>query len=273
MAMSEPGRQQRAGCRAGAAAVIAALAIGTATAAKADATLVFDVKVGSLQASDTFYLANERLRLEPSPAAFTLFRADQNVIYDVSVSNKNYVRITTEQLRQMAALFDAARPKYAEKLASMPEDRRQHMQQAFGPPTALSVPQVTFTPTDLAETHGTWHCKVVHFFIEHVQQGSVCVVPLGDTGLDPGDIQVLKKLTEFALNGPRAIAGFASLWDLGAIEQAMKYPAFPVHTIYAVPSGWDEYTLKSVTRQPIPPAIFELSADLTEASLPARTGK
>jgi hypothetical protein len=254
-------------------ALVAALAIGTVATAKADAILVFDVKVGSLQASDKFYLGNDRLRLEPSADAFTLFRADQNVIYDVSAKTKSYVRITTDQLRQMAALFDASRPKFAEKLASMPEDRRQHLQQAFGPPTALSTPHVTFTPAELPETHGTWHCKVVQFFIEGVQQGSVCVVPLGDAGLDAGDVQVLKELTEFALNGPRALAGFASLWDLDAIEHAVKYPAFPVHTIYAVPSGWDEYTLKSVDKQPIPPETFELSPDLTEAALPPRPGR
>ena len=254
-------------------ALVAALAIGTVAAAKADAIMVLDVKVGSFQASDKFYLGKDRLRLEPSADAFTVFRADQNVIYDVSVNKKSYVRITTDQLRQMAALLDASRPKFAEKLASMPEDKRQHLEQAFGPPSALSAPHVTFTPADLAETHGTWHCKLLQFFIERVQQGSVCVVPLGDTGLDPGDVQVLKQLTEFALNGPRALAGFASLWDLGAIEQAVKYPAFPVHTIYAVPSGWDEYTLKSVSKQPIPPEAFELSSDLTETALPARPGR
>jgi hypothetical protein len=269
MARSKPGGRRDSSCRVATVAFIAALGIGAVAPAEADAILVFDVKVGSLQASDKFYLGNERLKLEPSPDAFTLFRADQNVIYDVSVNKKSYVRITTDLLRQAAALFDASRPKYAEKLASMPEDKRQHLQQAFGPPTALSAPHVTFTPAELPETYGTWHCKVVQFFIEGVQQGSVCVVPLGDTGLDAGDVQVLKKLTEFALNGPRAIAGFASLWDLGSIEQAVKYPAFPVHTIYAVPSGWDEYTLRSVTKQPIPPATFELSADLTETALPA----
>src|SRR6266567_7815331 len=171
MARSKPGGRRGSSCRVATVGLVAALAIGAAAAAKADAILVFDVKVGSLQASDKFYLGNERLKLEPSADAFTLFRADQNVIYDVSVNKKSYVRITTDQLRQMAALFDASRPKFAEKLASMPEDKRHHLEQAFGPPTALSAPEVTFRPGDLPETHDTWHCKVLQFFIEHVQQG------------------------------------------------------------------------------------------------------
>src|SRR5436309_2288936 len=109
MARSEPGGQRGSICRVTTVALVAALEIGAAAAAKADAILVFDVKVGSLQASDKFYLGNERLKLEPSPDAFTVFRADQNVIYDVSVKNKSFVRITIDQLRQAAALFDASR--------------------------------------------------------------------------------------------------------------------------------------------------------------------
>jgi hypothetical protein len=152
----------------------------------------------------------------------------------------------------------------------MPDEQRRRMEAAFGPATVNSKSLLVFAPTELTATFDGRHCRMLHVMLESVQHGSVCVVPLADLGLTAVDVQVLRRLTEFMMQGPRPVVGLASFWDLAAIEAASGGPAFPIDALIAVPSGWFEFTVRSVETRASPEHAYNLPDGLTKKPMQPR---
>jgi hypothetical protein len=228
--------------------MVLSLALTVSVPAVAETVIAVDLKSGTTVSRQTLYLAADGFRME-GPSTVTIFRPDQNELYDVTLARQRYTRVTPEKLRQAASDFDAARRDWSEKLRAMRDERRKRMEAAFGPATASSKSPLVFVPTELTATFDNRHCQMLHVMLEGVQHGSVCVVSLAELGLNASDVQVLRRLTEFMLQGPRPAVGLASFWDLAAIEAAVGHPAFPISAIIAVPSGWFEYTIRSVEKR------------------------
>lgn len=251
--------------------LLTGLLLAVSASAVAETVITVDLKLGSTVSQQTMYLAADAFRSEGEHSV-TIFRPEQNTLYDVSPSRQRYTRGTAEKLRQAATDFDAARRDWGDKLKAMSDDRRRRMEAALGPATANSGSPLVFAPTDLTATFGNWHCRMLHVMLEDVQHGSVCVVPFAELGLSAADVQVLRRLTVFMQQGPRPAAGLPSFWDLAAIEAAAGQPAFPVETIIAVPSGWFEFTVRTVEKRAAPPNAFRLPDGLTEEAMPPRPG-
>jgi hypothetical protein len=245
------------------ACLILVLALSVPSGALADTTMTLAVKAGSSVSTDTIYVSPAGYRYETAHAV-SIFRPQDQVLFDITPAQHSYFRVTSERLRQAAAAFDASRHDWGDKLNAMSTERRQHLEAAFGPATTNSASPLVFTMTEFTATFGNWHCQMLHVMLDHVQHGSVCVVPLTELGLDEADAQVLKQLTRFMMQGPHPTVGFASFWDLSAIEAAVGKPAFPIETIMAVPSGWFEFTVHTVDRRAAPANAFVLPAGLTE---------
>jgi hypothetical protein len=253
------------------ACLVTALALAVPSVAVADTTMTLDVKAGSLVSTDTIYVSPAGYRYETAHAV-SIFRPQDQVLFDITPAQHSYFRVTSERLRQAAATFDASRHDWGDKLNAMSSERRQHLEAALGPATTNSASPLVFTPTEYTATYGNRHCQMLHVMLDHVQHGSVCVVPLSEVGLDDADAQVLKQLTRFMMQGPHPTVGFASFWDLSAIEAAIGKPAFSIETIMAVPSGWFEFTVHTAERRAAPADAFVLPPGLTEETAPPHPG-
>jgi len=253
------------------ACLVTALALAVSHGARADTTITLIVKAGSLVSTDTIYLSPAGYRYETAHTV-SIFRPQDQVLFDITPAQHSYFRVTSDRLRQASAAFDANRHDWEDKLKAMSPERRQQVEAAFGPATANAASPLVFTMTEFTATYGNWHCQMLHVMLDHVQHGSVCVVPMTDLGLDDADTQVLKQLTRFMMQGPHPTVGFASFWDLPAIEAAVGKPAFPIETIMAVPSGWFEFTVQTVKRQAAPADAFVLPPGLTEETSPPHPG-
>lgn len=253
------------------ACLMTALALAMPSGAVADMAMTLDVKAGSLVSTDTIYVSPAGYRYETAHTV-SIFRPQDQVLFDITPAQHSYFRVTSERLRQAAAAFDASRHDWGDKLNAMSTERRQHMEAAFGPATINSASPLVFATTEFTATFGNWHCRMLHVMLDHVQHGSVCVIPMTELGLGDADAQVLKQLVSFMLQGPHPTVGFASFWDLAAIEAVVGKPAFPIETIMAVPSGWFEFTVQTVKRQAAPADAFVLPAGLTEEKAPPHPG-
>ena len=251
--------------------LVIALALAVPSGAVADMTMTLDVKVGSLVSTDTIYVSSAGYRYETAHAV-SIFRPQDQVLFDITPAQRSYFRVTSERLRQAAAAFDASRHDWGDKLNAMSAERRQHLEAALGPATINSASPLAFTTTELTATFGNWHCRMLHVMLDHVQHGSVCVVPLSEVGLGDADAQVLKQLTRFMMQGPHPTVGLVSFWDLAAIEAAVGKPAFPIETIMAVPSGWFEFTVRTAERRAAPADAFVLPTGLTGETAPPHPG-
>lgn len=238
--------------------------------ALADTVITVDLKSSAMVSHQTVYLVADGMRMEGT-STVTIFRPDRNVLYDMTPARQRYTRVTPEKLQQAASDFDGARRDWGEKLKAMPDEQRRQMEAAFGPATASSKSSLVFAPTELTATFDGRHCRMLHVMLEGVQHGSVCVVPLADLGLTAADVQVLRRLTEFMMQGPRPVVGLASFWDLAAIEAAAGGPAFPIDAIIAVPRGWFEFTVRSIEKRASPANAFKLPDGLTEEARPPRS--
>jgi hypothetical protein len=70
--------------------------------------------------------------------------------------------------------------------------------------------------------------------------------------------------------GPHPFAGIASFWDLDAIQKTAGRAAFPVHTIMASPSGWEDVAVRGIESRPVPAVTFDLPDGLTDDDMPPR---
>lgn len=240
-------------------------------ASMAQSVITLDSKLGSSVSRETIFLGADGFRMEGA-SSFTIFRPEQNVLYDVTPARQRYTRVTSERLRQAAVDFDNARRDWSDKLKALSEERRRQAEAAFGPATASSKSTLVFAPSELTATFHDRHCRMLYVMLEGVQHGSVCIMSLTELGLTAADLQVLRRLTDFMSQGPRPAVGIASFWDLAAIEGATGEPAFPIDTMIAVPSGWIEYTVLTVERRPAPANAFDLPQGLTEETMPPPRG-
>ena len=60
----------------------------------------------------TVYLVADGMRMEGT-STVTIFRSDQNVLYDMTPARQRYTRVTPEKLQQAASDFDGARRDWA----------------------------------------------------------------------------------------------------------------------------------------------------------------
>jgi hypothetical protein len=251
--------------------LVIVLAFAIPSGAIADTAMTLDVKSGSLVSTATIYVSPAGYRYETQHAV-SIFHPQEQVLLDISPAQHSYFRITSDRLHQAAVAFDASRHDWGDKLNAMSAERRRQMEAALGPATAKSTSPLVFSTTEYTATYGNWHCQMLHVMLDHVQHGSVCVVPMTEFGLDDADTQVLKQLTQFMLQGPHPTVGFASFWDLSAIEAVVGKPAFPIETIMAVPSGWFEITVRAAERRAPPVDAFVLPTGLTDEATPPHPG-
>ncbi len=237
----------------------------------ADTVITLDSKSGTSITNATIYLSAIGYRYETAHAA-SIFRPEQNVVYDMTPGRQRYTRVTPEALQQAAKNFDAARRDWGDRLNAMSDERRHQIEAAYGPASITSASPLVFKTTDMRATFGDWHCQMLHVMLGSVQHGAVCVVPLAEVGLNEADVQVLRRLTEFMLQGPHPMVGIAAFWDFAAIQAAVGYPAFPIDAIIAVPSGWFEYTVRTVEKRPAPVNAFDLPPGMTEEAPPRPGG-
>ncbi len=170
------------------ACLVTALALAVPSVAVADTTMTLDVKAGSLVSTDTIYVSPAGYRYETAHAV-SIFRPQDQVLFDITPAQHSYFRVTSERLRQAAATFDASRHDWGDQLNAMSSERRQRIEAALGPATINSASPLAFTPTEHTATFGKRHCQMLHVMLDHVQHRSVCVVPLSEVGLDDADAQ------------------------------------------------------------------------------------
>ncbi len=250
-------------------AFVVPLLLGGAASAVADTVMTLDLGTERAPFPATIYLRGELYRYETA-RAFSLFNPALGVIYDVSPDRKRYTRITQERLRDAARQFDSGRQDRASRLAAMSPARRDAITAYFGPPDVTAASELQFRTTSYTATFGQWHCQILHVMLGDVQHGTVCVVPVAELRLDVRDLPALRLLTRFMSQGPHPFAGIASFWDLDAIEKTAGRAAFPVHTIMASPSGWEDVAVRGIETRPAPAGTFDLPDGLTEEDMPPR---
>lgn len=212
------------------------------------------------------YLEPDRVRIE-SQNSVTIFRADQDAVYVLKPSDKTFIRVTPETMKQVAAAMSAARAQLAQQMKSMAPAERAKIEKMLPGAGAAQTPQFEFRKAGGTASFGKWSCERVEQLADGRPQAQLCVARLSDLGLGPDDLAALRRFEAFMQQAaPGTAAGGAAI-DPQALRNVVGYEAYPVHS--EIPGAGVKTTTETVEKQAIPAALFELPAGYREQAMPA----
>ncbi|HLY47397.1 MAG TPA: hypothetical protein VKQ73_17590 [Stellaceae bacterium] len=248
-----------------------ALAVLVAAAGPAVAGTVITSSMTMPQAAggkSVVYLEPDRVRIE-SQNSVTIFRADQNTVYVLKPSEKTFIRVTPETMKQVAAAMSAARAQLAQQMKSMTPAERAKIEKMLpgAGAGAAQAPQFEFRKAGGTATFGKWSCERVEQLADGRPQAQLCVARLSDLGLGPDDLAALRRFEAFMRQAMPGTAAAGAAIDPQALRTVVGYEAYPVHS--EIPGAGVQTTTETVEKKAIPADLFELPAGYREQAMPA----
>jgi len=247
-----------------------ALLIPAAAPVLAGTVMTSDGSSPRVSGKAVLYIEPDRLRGEISNYV-SIFRADQNTAYLLTPAERKFVRMTSEQLKQLAALPALAREtmksmspeqraQFEERLKTLPVAQRAAVERMI----AGQAPKVELRDTGATASFGKWTCERIDKLEDGQLHESLCVVRASDLGLTEDDLSSLQRFNDFVGQGlPQGLGAFPTM-DRRAIEKLVGYAAYPVHT--EIPTATMKMTLENVEKKPLSPQLFDIPPGYEEAS-------
>ena len=211
------------------------------------------------------YIDADKVRIE-APNEITIFRADQNVAYIVTPAKKQFIKLTPEKMKQMAAAIDKARARMAEQLKSMPPAQRAQIEKMMPGGMSAEPPKLSFRKAGGSGTVGKWSCERIEELANGEPQAKLCVVKMAELGLSAADLAPLQRLSAFMAEAAAPSGGATAAMDPQALEKAVGYPAFAVQM--EIPAAGIATTTSTVEKKAVAADLFDLPAGYQEAAMP-----
>ena len=246
------------------------LLIATAAPTLAGTVMTSEASTPKISGKVVLYIEPDRLRVETSDYV-SIFRADQNTAYLLKPADRKFVRLTSEQLKQLAdaptllretlkSMSPEQRARFDEHLKSLPPAQRAGVERII----AGQAAKFEFRDTGATASFGKWSCRQIDKLVDGQPHESLCVVRTSDLGLTEDDVGSLQRFNDFMGQGlPQELGAFSTV-DRRAFEKLVGYAAHPVHT--EIPTANMQMTLENVEKKPLSPDLFEIPAGYEEDS-------
>jgi hypothetical protein len=246
------------------------LLIVTAAPTLAGTVMTSEASTPKISGKVVLYIEPDRLRVETSDYV-SIFRADQDTAYLLKPADRKFVRLTSEQLKQLAdapallretlkSMSPEQRARFDEHLKSLPPAQRADVERII----AGQAPKFEFRDTGATASFGKWRCEQIDKLEDGQPHESLCVVRASDLGLTEGDVGSLQRFNDFMGQGlPQELGAFSTM-DRRAVVKLVGYAAHPVHT--EIPTAKMQITLENVEKKPLSPDLFEIPAGYEEDS-------
>ncbi len=211
------------------------------------------------------YIDTDKVRIE-APNEVTIFRADQNVAYIVMPAKKQFIKLTPEKMKEVAAAMEKARAQMAEQLKSMPPAQRAEIEKMMPGGMSAEAPKSSFRKAGGSGTVGKWSCERIEQLANGEPQAKLCVAKMAELGLSAEDLAPLTRLSSFMAQAAAPSAGATAATDPEALEKAVGYPAFAVQM--EIPGAGITTTTNLVEKKAVGADLFEIPAGYQEAAMP-----
>jgi hypothetical protein len=262
------------------AAVTALVGVAAAGPARAGVTIVF--QHGS-SAPATMSIDGDKIRVE-SPqreAKQTAFIIDAAArkMFVIDDRAKTYVEVTDEDVKRMRGQMSAMRAQLQERMAAMPPDQRQRMQEMMnnmGAPGAGAEPPkpvkhtYKFDATGQKKTVNGMACQMYKVSRDGKPHEEDCISPWSGSLLKKSDVEGLRKFSEEMMSS----MGVADDRTNQAFDGIDQYPGVPVSRVLIKDDGTrgEEDQVKSITRESIPASRFAVPAGYAKKDIAGAMG-